>query len=390
MVVAIAAGSARYHPPMTSAPRETLRRTGPANRLGLDYRAEAARLGPPVVPIIDAHTHINGARAGAIYKEVASLYGVRRVYSMTRRDEIPRVREALGEMIRFIAVPNFTEHAGGRAFREGYLEDIEAFHALGARIVKFWAAPRSRDVGAEVGDPDLLSLDNEWRIRCMELAERLEMMFMVHIADPDTWFATKYSDASRYGTKRQQYEPLERALDRFGAPWIAAHMGGWPEDLAFLDGLLSRHDNLYLDTSATKWMVRELSRHSRDELIGFLRRWKGRVLFGSDLVTTDQHLTDEAGPRGMGHLASTSEEAFEVYASRYWALRTLWETGYEGESNIADPDLMMLDPDRHDEMSAPALVGKALPEDLLRSLYHDAAHDLLEPRHAPPAKGESP
>ena len=35
----------------------------PANRLGLDYRAEAAKLGRPVVPIIDAHTHIHGETA---------------------------------------------------------------------------------------------------------------------------------------------------------------------------------------------------------------------------------------------------------------------------------------------------------------------------------------
>ena len=31
------------------------------------------------------------------------------------------------------------------------------------------------------------------------------------------------------------------------------------------------------------------------------------------------------------------------------------------------------EPDRYDEMDAPTLVGKALPEGLLRSLYHDAA-----------------
>jgi hypothetical protein len=38
-------------------------------------------------------------------------------------------------------------------------------------------------------------------------------------------------------------------------------------------------------------MVRELSKHSRDELIAFLRRFKGRVLFGSDIVTAEEHIT---------------------------------------------------------------------------------------------------
>lgn len=363
---------------MCVANEETVREPTPANRLCLDYRAEAERMGPPPAPIIDVHSHINGERASRIFRDAAERFGVDLVYSMTRLEEVPAVQEAMGDRIRFIAVPKFSDHEGGRAFREGYLEDIREFHACGARMVKFWAAPRSRDIGREIGEPELLSLDNEWRIRCMELAEDLGMMFMAHIADPDTWFATKYSDASLYGTKPEQYEAFERALDRFRSPWIAAHMGGWPEDLEFLSGLLSRHDNLYLDTSATKWMVRELSRHGREEFIAFLRRWNGRILFGSDIVTTDQHLSDEAAPRGMGHLASTQEEAFELYASRYWALRTLWETDYDGESNIADPDLKMLEPEKHDEMSAPRLVGRDTPEDLLRMVYHDAAADLLE------------
>src|SRR5690606_38233557 len=131
------------------------------------------------------------------------------------------------------------------------------------------------------------------------------MIFMVHVADPDTWFATKYADASIYGTKRQQYEPLEALLDRFTQPWIAAHMGGWPEDLALLTDLLNRHDNLYLDTSATKWIVREVSKHSRDELIAFLTRFKGRIMFGSDIVTADDHLTPSSDANEMATKASS-------------------------------------------------------------------------------------
>src|SRR5690606_7275944 len=147
------------------------------------------------------------------------------------------------------------------AMTEGFLENIRRFHGeFGSRIVKFWAAPRQRDVLEEAGAEmaDVVALDSPWKMKAAELAASLGMMFMVHIADPDTWFATKYADAARYGTKRDQYAPLERMLERFsGSRWIAAHMGGWPEDLEFLDGLLARHANLHLDTSATKWMVRE-------------------------------------------------------------------------------------------------------------------------------------
>ena len=91
----------------------------------------------------------------------------------------------------------------------------------------------------------------------MQVARDLGMISMAHIGDPETWFATKYSDPAVYGTRAQPLRPLRgsagpiryNCLDR-------AHMGGWPDISAFLSGLLERHPNLYLDASATKCMVR--------------------------------------------------------------------------------------------------------------------------------------
>jgi hypothetical protein len=156
-------------------------------------------------------------------------------------------------------------------------------------------------------------------------------------------------------------------------PWIAAHLGGWPEDLGFLSGLLDRHPNLHLDASATKWMVREISRHEREAVVAFLRRFNGRILFGSDIVTTDDHLAHAEGKSEMAAKASAPEDAFDLYASRYWALRTLWETDHDGPSPIADPDLAMLDPGRFGPLDAPRLRGHRLPADLLQSFYAGAA-----------------
>lgn len=369
-----------YHPPMTKS--ETAGTTGPtvrtpANRLGLDYVAEAARLGVPAGGIIDVHTHINGTDAARIYRRVADLYGIRRTYSMTALEQVEAVRGVLGDRIRFIAVPNYMGRDRRYHHGRGFIERIRKFHALGARIVKFWAAPRGLDYGRESGDADLLRLDAPLRLAAMEVAADLGMIFMTHVADPDTWFAAKYSDSGIYGTKAQQYEPLEAMLQRFDRPWIAAHMGGWPEDLEFLTGLLNRHDNLYLDCSAAKWMVRELGRHRRDELVSFLRTFRGRILFGSDILTSDEHLTP--GEDGeMEAKAGSPEEAFDLYASRYWALRTMLETDYHGPSPIADPDLAMIDPERYGEMDAPTLDGKSLPQDVLDSVYHQAATDLLD------------
>lgn len=356
----------------------------PSNRLGLDYRVEAAKLGAPVVPIIDAHAHISGAKAAEIYREARSIYGVSMTYSQTRIDEAEAVRAVLGDTVRFVAVPRWMHPDRKWAHTVGYLEDLPVWRErFGSRMAKFWTAPRLLDYTREMGDQKLLALDGEWRRRQMRLATDLGMMIMVHVADPDTWFQTKYADASVYGTKESQYLPIERLADEFTQPWLLAHMAGWPENLDFLDGLLSRHPNIVIDTSATKWMVRELSKHPAGRFGEFLDKHAGRVLFGSDIVTMDQHLApkprDPAGSVAakFAEQADSASQAFELYASRYWALRTMFETDYEGESPIADPDLALVDPARHDEMSGPALRGMSLGLEALRTLYCGACEGTL-------------
>jgi hypothetical protein len=361
----------RLPPPPTSI------RDEPSNRLGLDYLAEAARLPALGFGIIDAHAHINGLDASAVWAPIARAFGVERTWSMSRLEDIPALRERFGDALEFIAMPDWYGPDKRHSHGAGYLARIEGYREAGARIVKFWNAPRFIDFGHECGEPAMLALDGALRTEQMRLAERLGMICMTHVADPCTWFATKYSDHAKYGRKLDHYTPLRRALDRFAMPWIAAHMGGFPEDLAFLDALLEAHPNLHLDTSATKWMVRELGRHPRDEIVGFLEKWRGRILFGTDTVTTDEHLREGDKLSEMGRKATSREGAHDLYASRYWALRMRWEAHGETPSPISDPDLAMVDPARHTPLDAPTLKGLALPADLVRTLYRDAALALV-------------
>jgi hypothetical protein len=351
----------------------------PFNRLGLDYRDEAARLGPPPVPIIDAHAHINGARACRVYDRARQAFGVVRTFTQSQLRQAEAVREALGDSVTFVAVPNYMSEDRGTAHTTGFIDDITTWNRdFGAKIVKFWCGPRGRLFAKEAGaDPLLFTLDHPWRRRQMDHAASLGYMFMAHLADPDTWFDAKYTDADFYGTKASQYDAIETLADEYDVPWLIAHMGGWPEDLAFLDGFLTRHPNIVLDTSATKWMVRELSKHPTEAFAAFLRKFRGRILFGSDIVSDDAHVTNDEGWRGIGSQSNSDDDAFNLYASRYWSLRTLFETAYDGESPIADPDLAMVDPDQYDEMSAPRLKGHSLSRDELVSLYSAAAHDSL-------------
>jgi hypothetical protein len=322
-----------------------------ANRLGLNYRHEAGRL-PWPEPIWDIHTHIQGLDAAALFFQVADLFRVQRVWSMTPLRMVDELTEAFGHRLSFIAVPDYSQRDKPETFNTQWLRDIEGFSQRGCQICKFWAAPRGRDLS-----PDLL-LDSPIRLQAMRLARSLGMTtFMVHVADPDTWFATHYRDHRKYGTKAQQYEPLHRLLDEFSdVTWIAAHMAGHPEDLDHVQALLDRHPNLCVDTSATKWMIRELSRNPR-QFNDFCRRNVGRVLFGSDLVVQ---------PGNMD---------FDLYASRYWALRTLLETDYAGPSPIVDPDLPLLDPTLGPHATA-QIRGAKLPPELLAAIYRHTAQRL--------------
>lgn len=350
------------------------------NRFGLDYRQEAARLGPPVTAIVDVHTHIHGVGASRVYDEARRLFGVRLSYTMTQHQEWKVVRDTLGgdDSIRFIAFPSFRDPDKSRLHREGFLQIIERARVeVGARMLKLWSSPKLRELVPD-GATDVWEIDSPWRVKACELGESLGMMFMVHVADPDLWFRHKYTDVAKYGTKAGQYIGLERMLDRFTAPWIAAHMGGWPEDLRFLDGLLARHPNLHLDTSATKWIARELSRHPASEVVAFLEKWRGRVLFGSDIVAMDDHLsTSKAGTSVKSDQSSSPEGAFDLYASRYFVLRTMFETAYDGESSIADSDLGMENAPAN-TMHALRLRGLNLGateagRSLLKSIYADAS-----------------
>ena len=350
----------------------------PSNRLSLDYNALALGFKQHRAPIIDLHSHIHGAAATRIYSEVALRYGIGTTYSMTMLESIPTVREILGDRINFIAVPDFSNKDRLSAMGDDYPARIRSYKDHGAKIAKFWSAPRIYEASSEPFASNPLRLNSPLRMEGMQAAQDLGMVCMAHVGDPDTWFSTKYRDSLRYGTKLEQYELFEEVLERFQSPWIAAHMGGYPEDLEFLSRLLARHNNLYLDCSATKWIVRELSKHQPETIRAFFMRWRGRILFGSDIVTSDAHVTAEQSAGEMDAKASSSMEAYDLYASRYWVLRTLLETNYCGESPIADPDLHLVDPVRYTPLDAPTLRGFNLPEEDLEILYWGAAQRLLK------------
>lgn len=314
----------------------------PENRLGLDYRD----VPPPRVagPIIDVHTHVHAGAQADLFFEAARLYGVSRVLSMSPIGDCRVLHERFGERIGFIAIPNWKQMSDNDEFRRGWIADLRTFRdEHGARICKFWMAPPMRERHG-------WTMPHEFLRPVVDAALELGYHFMIHCGDPSVWFAAgqRYADAAKFGTKRDQYPQLEW-LCEYVAPRfvISAHMGGTVEDPSLLQELFDRHANLRLDCSATKWIVREVARRPA-EVKRLIERNPTRILFGSDIVASEKFTT------------------FDHFASRYWAQRMMWESGYRGESPIDDPDAE----------NPPRLAGLELPTDVLSRLYRENIEEL--------------
>ena len=311
------------------------------NRTGVNFRRPMPR--PKVNGIvIDFHCHLLFRRHAEVWFESADHYGIDVFLTMTPLEEVVPLQRDWGHRVQFIAVPKFRDDS--QDWASDWRNRIEMFYNLGSRMAKFHAAPQTMAYrGKRLDDPIYKPLFREVIDRGMAI--------MTHIGDPDTWYASKYTDTARYfGTREDHYRMWEGLLQEYrGVPWVGAHMGGNPEDLSRLQGLLDHYPDLMLDCSATRWMAREISAR-RDAAREFFIRNQDRILFGSDQVSGD-------------------DRGFDFLSSRFWVHRKLWETAYIGPNPIFDPDLP---PDRQ-----PTLRGLALPDDVLQKLYHDNPTRLL-------------
>ena len=300
-------------------------------------------------PIVDMHTHMTEPATNHELVDAARRYGITRLVAITTLDEGLALRRRYPREIEIAARPPLAPPAkpaarsrrspgpgDGGPPEERALDMIPRAAANGVRIIKFWFAPRIRDRLDFLFDSP--RLDRVFRA----IADH-RLGVLVHVGDPDRWFERKY-DPAKYGTKADQYPMLEHRLrEHPTVPFLAAHMGGDPEHLNHLADLLTRYPNLYLDTSATKWIVRELGRQ-RDAARVFFRRWADRICFG-----TDQVVLEAPDP--------------VRYRVRYWVHQMFWETDLVCPSPIPDPDAD----------GTPMLRGLDLPADVLEQIYWKTA-----------------
>ncbi len=290
------------------------------------------------IPIIDSHIHLTTLAATTTMIRAGRMFGVAKFVGICRAHQVVAMRKRFGDLLAFNVW-----HARRAAKQPGTIRDknvelVRRAAKLGARCIKFWFKPQyNADYGLFWDDP---RLDPTF-----ELMVEHDLPALVHMADPDIWWKKRYADPTKFESKTFTYRQLTNTLRRFPSLRVVVpHMGGDPERLDHLERMLTEHRNLYLDTSATKWIAREFSAKpeaARD----FLIRWADRLMWGTDLVPW-------------------KDASFEHHCSRYWVHQFLLEGAGRRESPIPDPD------NGHGKVT---LVGLDLPVKTLKKLYHDTA-----------------
>ncbi|MHC4887432.1 MAG: amidohydrolase family protein [Planctomycetota bacterium] len=297
----------------------------------------------PVSPIIDIHMHSHGPTETAAYVDSARRYGVVHACSMEFHGRPSPMKREFGDFFIACGWPRLETILDWDEFRRYWIDGFDALLGAGMRSLKFRSVP---DKTTSASPPVLLT---DERIRpLLALAEAHRILVQIHVADPSPWWGERY-DPTIAGPKSFYLEQVEALLDRHPRlPYLGVHMGGNPEDLTYLEKMIKRYPNYHLDTSATKWVIREMSAKpgaARD----FFLRHADRICFGSDLV-----------------VAVTDDPSY--YDSRFHVQRSQWESDRRGHSMIADPDA---------PKEGPFLNGLALPTSVLHKLYYDNAARLL-------------
>ncbi len=81
-----------------------------------------------------------------------------------------------------------------------------------------------------------------------------------------------------WATLLQQSENLFRHHPK--TTFVAVHFGNCGEDLAYVDGVLTRNANVYIDIAAR---VGEFGRHPPEQVRAFFVKWQDRIVFGTDI-----------------------------------------------------------------------------------------------------------
>jgi len=304
-------------------------------------------------PIFDAHTHIGSIENTAMMIAIGEEYGVTKQVGIVHDEEgFQQAKEQYPGRFVYAKYLSLSDIAQYNV--EPIIDEISKLLDNGFSVAKTWFGPRWRDYVEKV--------PSDFRINHPKLDLFYQALFdndiplIVHISDPDTYYANQYKDSEKYGLKEDHLQELEDVLARHSKLRVQVpHFGAQPEihRLPELSRWLDEYPNIVVDTASSKWMARELSKDVK-KAREFMIKYSDRVLFGTDVVS------------GRGD--------HNYYSGRYLAQRILWETG-ERDTPLPFPDADTVD------TGGTFINGLDLPLDVLRKLYWENANRFYQPRN---------
>jgi len=243
---------------------------------------------------------------------------------------------------RFIFAKYFS---GAFRFTEGVkpmLKEIATLKEEGYHLAKMQSAPIMR--GRASTGRDTLRMDSDEMAPFFDALKDEDIPFILHLSDPDTYYATRYTDKTHYSTKERDLSELEGVLRRHPEiKFQIAHFAAQPE-IHRLDNLgrwFDTYSNFNVDTSSARWLSRELSKNSK-RARNFFIKYSDRMHFGTDCVAFTPEL--------------------DYYTGRHLALRLLFETDVRNEPlPFTDNDTI--------NSGGTHINGLHLPESVLDRIY---------------------
>jgi len=249
---------------------------------------------------VDAHVHFSPDMSDLMVKimdanqisKVVNL-GILWARGIPFEEGMRAFRKALGERMVYFSTPDFHDTSPG--FGERMRQEFERKVHAGVRGLKIFKelGLRHKDSNGVLIPVDDPRLDSLWA-----KAGELGVPVLIHVADPVAFFHPLDENNERWeelqghpdwhfgGPEFPDHDTLlaqrNRIIERHpDTTFIGAHLGNYPEDLAYVDACLDRYPNLYADTSAR---IGEIGRHPAEEARAFFIKHQDRVLFGTDLV----------------------------------------------------------------------------------------------------------
>jgi Amidohydrolase len=326
-------------------------------------------------PVVDIHTHIStrpGARRRGVpppeLLKTMDAVNLRTMVNLTggSGDELAANIKGFDQAFpgRFLTM---TEPTWTRASEPGYAtwqgEEIAKAKSAGAVGLKIL---KTLGLYLRDGGPGgtLVRVDDERFDPMWDACGRLGLPVAMHVGDPEAFFLpidrfneryeelSAHPDWSFHGRDFPAFKDILAARDRVFAKhpettFVALHVGHWAENLKAVGEMLDRFPNVNVELGAR---IGELGRQPRTAR-KFFDKYQDRILFGTDAIPlgteTPQQVFGEDLYRIYYRFLETEDEYFD-YAPARIPPQGRWR-----------------------------IYGLALPETILRKVYHENAERIL-------------